>query len=127
MSTPESLAETYQVMYAAYARIFTRLGLRFRAVEADTGAIGGNASHEFQVLADSGEDAIAYSDGSDYAANVEMAEALAPAVERPAPRGDLEARGHARHRRPSRRSPALLGVDPAAMRQDPPGARQRAA
>ncbi|MDY0022247.1 proline--tRNA ligase [Arenimonas caeni] len=74
----ESLAETYQAMYDAYGRIFTRLGLRFRAVAADTGAIGGSASHEFHVLADSGEDAIAFSDGSDYAANVEMAEAVSP-------------------------------------------------
>ena len=74
----ESLSETYEVMYQAYSRIFTRLGLKFRAVQADTGAIGGNASHEFQVLADSGEDAIAFSDGSDYAANIEKAEALAP-------------------------------------------------
>ncbi len=73
-----SLQATYQDMYDAYARIFTRLGLRFRAVQADSGAIGGNASHEFQVLADSGEDAIVWSDGSDYAANVELAEALAP-------------------------------------------------
>ena len=74
----ESLRETYQAMYNAYSRIFTRLGLMFRAVNADTGAIGGSASHEFHVLADSGEDAIAFSDGSDYAANVEMAEALSP-------------------------------------------------
>ena len=74
----ESLAQTYQAMYDAYSRIFTRLGLRFRAVAADTGAIGGSASHEFHVLADSGEDAIAFSDGSDYAANVEMAEAVSP-------------------------------------------------
>jgi prolyl-tRNA synthetase len=88
--TPESLAETYKVMYDAYARIFTRLGLRFRAVQADTGAIGGNASHEFQVLAVSGEDAIAWSDGSEYAANVELAEALAPDAERPAPTAALE-------------------------------------
>lgn len=72
----ECLAQTYQTMYDAYSRIFTRLGLRFRAVNADTGAIGGSASHEFHVLADSGEDAIAFSDGSDYAANIEMAEAL---------------------------------------------------
>jgi prolyl-tRNA synthetase len=71
-------------MFDAYTRIFTRLGLRFRAVAADTGAIGGSASHEFQVIADSGEDAIAYSTGSDYAANVEFAEALAPATPRPA-------------------------------------------
>jgi len=74
----ESLRETYQAMYDAYSRIFTRLGLRFRAVNADTGAIGGSASHEFHVLADSGEDAIAFCDASDYAANVEMAEAVAP-------------------------------------------------
>jgi prolyl-tRNA synthetase len=80
--TPECMARTYEVMYAAYTRIFERLGLKFRAVQADTGAIGGNASHEFHVLADSGEDAIAFSDASNYAANVEMAEALAP----PAPR-----------------------------------------
>jgi prolyl-tRNA synthetase len=80
----ESLSETYEVMYQAYSRMFTRLGLKFRAVQADTGAIGGNASHEFQVLAHSGEDAIAFSDGSDYAANIEKAEALAPAISRPA-------------------------------------------
>ncbi|HRG15252.1 MAG TPA: proline--tRNA ligase [Pseudomonadota bacterium] len=77
--TPECMAREYENMYATYARIFTRLGLKFRAVNADTGAIGGSASHEFHVLADSGEDAIAFSTGSDYAANVEMAEALAPA------------------------------------------------
>src|SRR3546814_6044695 len=70
-------------MYDAYGRICSRLGLRFRAVFADTGAIGGSASHEFHVMADSGEDAIAFCDGSDYAANVELAEALAPG-ERPA-------------------------------------------
>ena len=81
----EGLMRSYQAMYDAYARIFTRLGLRFRAVEADTGAIGGFASHEFQVLADSGEDAIAYSLASDYAANVEQAEGVAPAGPRAAP------------------------------------------
>jgi prolyl-tRNA synthetase len=80
--SPDCLAQTYQAMYEAYSRIFTRLGLRFRAVNADTGAIGGSASHEFHVLADSGEDAIAFSDASDYAANIEMAEALAPAEAR---------------------------------------------
>jgi prolyl-tRNA synthetase len=80
-----SLQETYDVMYQAYARIFSRLGLKFRAVLADTGSIGGAHSHEFHVLAESGEDAIAFSTGSDYAANVEMAEALAPVGERPAP------------------------------------------
>jgi prolyl-tRNA synthetase len=88
--TQESLAETYQAMYDAYTRIFTRLGLKFRAVQADTGAIGGNASHEFQVLADSGEDALVFSDGSDYAANIEKAEALAPATARAAPAAELK-------------------------------------
>lgn len=76
-----SLDSTYQQMYDTYSRIFSRLGLKFRAVLADTGAIGGTSSHEFHVLADSGEDAIAYSTTGDYAANVEMAEALPPATE----------------------------------------------
>ncbi len=79
------LEREYRNMYDTYTRIFTRLGLRFRAVAADTGAIGGTGSHEFQVLADSGEDAIAYSSGSDYAANIDLAEALAPAAARRAP------------------------------------------
>jgi len=79
-----SLAETYQDMYDAYCRIFTRLGLQFRPVQADTGSIGGNYSHEFHVLASAGEDALAISDSSDYAANVELAEALAPSTPRPA-------------------------------------------
>jgi prolyl-tRNA synthetase len=77
-----SLDATYREMYDCYSRIFTRLGLRFRAVAADTGSIGGTGSHEFHVLADSGEDAIAYCPGSDYAANVELAEALAPSKAR---------------------------------------------
>ncbi|GAB4125949.1 MAG: proline--tRNA ligase [Sideroxydans sp.] len=81
----ESLEQTYRVMYDTYSRIFTRLGLQFRAVAADTGAIGGSGSHEFHVLADSGEDALAYCPDSDYAANVELAEALAPATSRAAP------------------------------------------
>ncbi len=80
-----SLQQTYELMHAAYTRIFTRLGLDFRAVLADTGAIGGSASHEFHVLADSGEDAIAFSTQSDYAANVEKAEAQAPQAARPEP------------------------------------------
>ena len=79
-----SLDETYQVMYDTYSRIFTRLGLEFRPVQADSGAIGGHVSHEFHVLADSGEDAIAFSSSGEYAANVERAEAIAPAGERPA-------------------------------------------
>ncbi|AZQ84176.1 proline--tRNA ligase [Colwellia sp. Arc7-635] len=80
----ECLKKTYQVMFDAYCRIFDRLGLDYRPVIADTGSIGGEASHEFHVLADSGEDDIAFSDVSDFAANVEKAEALAPAGERPA-------------------------------------------
>src|SRR5262249_43516042 len=75
----DCLQNTYQKMYDAYTRIFTRLGLSFRAVEADTGAIGGSASHEFQVLAKTGEDLLAYSDTSTYAANVEQATSLIPA------------------------------------------------
>ena len=78
----DSLQQTYDAMFQAYCNIFTRLGLDFRPVLADTGAIGGSMSHEFHVLAASGEDAIAFSDASDYAANIEMAEALAPAGER---------------------------------------------
>lgn len=85
-----SLDETYQKMYEAYSRIFTRLGLKFRAVAADSGAIGGDVSHEFQVLADSGEDAIAFSNESDYAANVELAEAVAPEMVRPEPSQELK-------------------------------------
>ncbi len=76
--TDEDLVREYRNMHAAYTRIFTRLGLNFRAVQADSGAIGGDASQEFHVLADSGEDAIAFSTGSDYAANVETAQAAAP-------------------------------------------------
>jgi prolyl-tRNA synthetase len=86
-----SLDETYRVMYDTYTRIFSRLGLEFRAVLADTGNIGGSLSHEFHVLAASGEDAIAFSTESEYAANVEMAEALAPPGERPAPRETMVA------------------------------------
>jgi prolyl-tRNA synthetase len=84
-ATYADLEREYRSMYDTYTRIFTRLGLKFRAVAADTGAIGGTGSHEFQVLADSGEDAIAYAPDSDYAANVELAEALAPRAPRPAP------------------------------------------
>ena len=80
-----SLEQTYQLMHETYSRIFTRLGLKFRPVAADTGAIGGTGSHEFHVLADSGEDAIAFCPGSDFAANVELAEAVSPAAPRPAP------------------------------------------
>src|SRR5210317_1133812 len=72
------LDDTYWEMYEVYSRIFTRTGLHFRSVEADSGAIGGNLSHEFHVLADSGEDLIAFSDQSDYASNVEMTAVAKP-------------------------------------------------
>jgi prolyl-tRNA synthetase len=86
----ESLDETYQVMHHTYCAIFDRLGLDYRPVQADSGAIGGNASHEFHVLASSGEDDIVFSTESDYAANIEKAEAVAPAGTRPAPAEDLQ-------------------------------------
>ena len=100
----ESLEQTYQDMYDAYTAIFTRLGLTFRAVEADTGSIGGNHSHEFQVLAVAGEDTIAYSDESNYAANIEMAEALAP----------KESRGEAKDPYSKAPTPGCHTVDEAA-------------
>ena len=87
--TQEDAGKSYDTMYAAYCRIFDRLGLTYRAVAADTGAIGGDRSHEFQVIADTGEDAIIYCPDSDYAANIELAEAVAPAGERPAPAAAL--------------------------------------
>ncbi|MBT3196851.1 MAG: proline--tRNA ligase [Gammaproteobacteria bacterium] len=80
----ESLQQTYQVMFETYSRIFSRMGLHFRPVDADSGSIGGSHSHEFHVLADSGEDAIAFSEQSSFAANVELAEALAPTTPRAA-------------------------------------------
>ena len=86
----DDLVREYGNMYATYSRIFSRLGLKFRAVAADTGSIGGDGSHEFHVLADSGEDAIAFCPDSDYAANVELAEAVAPATPRPAPQQALQ-------------------------------------
>jgi len=84
-----SLQETYEAMYRAYSQIFSRMGLDFRAVQADTGSIGGSASHEFQVLANSGEDDVIFSTDSDYAANIELAEAVAPAGERAQPAQDM--------------------------------------
>ena len=86
----ECLEKTYQIMFDAYCRIFERLELNFRPVIADTGSIGGEKSHEFHVLADSGEDDIAFSDSSDFAANIEKAEALAPSGERAEPTQDIE-------------------------------------
>lgn len=85
-----SLIQTYQLMYETYNRIFTRLGLKFRAVAADTGAIGGSGSHEFHVLAESGEDAIAFCPDSDYAANIELARSLLPQQERSIPDGIMQ-------------------------------------
>ena len=84
------LQREYQNMFDTYSRIFTRLGLKFRAVAADTGSIGGTGSHEFHVLADSGEDAIAWCPDSDFAANIELAEAIAPATVRPTPGAAME-------------------------------------
>jgi len=86
----EDLKREYQNMYDTYSRVFERLGLRYRSVAADTGAIGGTGSHEFHVLADSGEDAIAFSPDSDYAANIELAEAVEPATERAAPTQEMQ-------------------------------------
>jgi len=86
----DNLQQTYEIMYRAYSSIFTRLGLTFRAVQADTGSIGGHASHEFHVLAKAGEDAIAFSDSSEYAANVELAEAITTDQERPAPTAEKQ-------------------------------------
>ena len=83
----EGASKSYDQMFAAYTRIFERMGLTFRAVAADNGSIGGVRSHEFQVIADTGEDAIIYCPTSDYAANIEMAEAVAPAAPRAAPSG----------------------------------------
>ena len=86
----KGLEKSYRAMFDAYARIFTRLGLQFRAVAADPGAIGGTGSHEFHVLADAGEDAIAFCANSDYAANIELAAALAPGEPRPQPHAPME-------------------------------------
>ncbi len=86
----ESLQQTYEEMYQCYCNIFSRCGLNFRAVQADSGSIGGNASHEFHVLADSGEDAITFSTESDYAANVEKAEAVAPCQDRAPASEDMQ-------------------------------------
>ena len=90
-SSQDSLQKSYDLMYQAYSNIFTRLGLEFRAVMADSGSIGGKSSHEFHVLADSGEDAIAFSNESDYAANVERAETLPATTPRPAPTAEMSA------------------------------------
>ncbi|MBR7784612.1 aminoacyl--tRNA ligase-related protein, partial [Undibacterium luofuense] len=85
----DGLKQSYQVMYDAYTRIFQRFGLQFRAVAADNGAIGGSGSHEFHVIAETGEDALVYCPTSDYAANMEAAEALPLVTSRPAAQATL--------------------------------------
>ena len=107
-----SLAEGYRLMYDAYTRIFTRMGLKFRAVQADGGSIGGDTSQEFQVLADSGEDAIAFSDSDDYAANLETAATLVPATPRAAAAQPLT-KVPTPNARTIAEVSALLGVNPA--------------
>jgi prolyl-tRNA synthetase len=107
-----SLAEGYRLMYDAYTRIFTRMGLKFRAVLADGGSIGGDTSQEFHVLADSGEDAIAFSDADDYAANLETAATQAPSAPRAAPAEPLTTVPTPNARTIAQVS-ALLGVNPA--------------
>jgi prolyl-tRNA synthetase len=104
-----SLAEGYRIMFEAYVRIFTRMGLNFRAVQADGGSIGGSTTHEFHVLADSGEDAIAFSDGDAYAANLEMAVSLRPEAPRPAA-GEPLCKVPTPHTRTIAELTALLGV-----------------
>jgi len=106
-----SLDEGYRLMYDAYSRIFTRLGLKFRAVQADSGSIGGSASQEFHVLADSGEDAIVFSDGDDYAANLEMAVAVAPEAPRAAASAALK-KVATPHARTVDELSRFLGVEP---------------
>ena len=106
-----SLAQGYRLMYDAYARIFTRIGLKFRAVQADGGSIGGSASQEFHVLADSGEDAIVFSDTDGYAANLEMAATLAPTAPR-APAAEPLAKISTPNARTIAELSAQLGVEP---------------
>jgi prolyl-tRNA synthetase len=107
-----SLAQGYRLMFDAYSRIFTRIGLNFRAVQADGGSIGGSTTQEFHVLADSGEDAIAFSDADDYAANLEMAATIAPAAPRAAPAEPLT-KIPTPNARTIAELAAQLGVDPA--------------
>ena len=109
----------YEKMYQAYRRIFERCGLRFRAVEADTGNIGGSVSHEFMVLAESGEDAIVSCDSCEYAANVEKAETARPSAATPQACRAADQGSHSRRARPSRRWPMFLETDPRASGQDP--------
>jgi prolyl-tRNA synthetase len=107
-----SLAQGYRLMYDAYSRIFTRIGLKFRAVQADGGSIGGSTSQEFHVLADSGEDAIVFSDADDYAANLEMAATVAPTAPR-APAQEALTKVPTPNARTIAELTAQLGVDAA--------------
>ncbi len=107
----ESLNETYELMHRTYCAIFDRLGLDYRPVQADSGAIGGSASHEFHVLASSGEDDIVFSTESDYAANIEKAEAVAPNGDRPAPAEEMKEVATPDQKTIEAVS-ALLGIDP---------------
>jgi prolyl-tRNA synthetase len=107
-----SLAQGYRLMYEAYSRIFTRIGLKFRAVQADSGSIGGSTSQEFHVLADSGEDAIVFSDGDGYAANLEMAATVPPPAPRP-PAAELLAKVPTPNARTIAELSAQLGVNAA--------------
>ncbi|MBI48583.1 MAG: proline--tRNA ligase [Marinobacter sp.] len=107
----ESLNETYELMHRTYCAIFDRFGLDYRAVQADSGAIGGSASHEFHVLASSGEDDIVFSTESDYAANIEKAEAVAPSGDRPAPAEEMKEVATPDQKTIEAVS-ALLGIDP---------------
>ena len=118
-----SLEQTYEVMYDTYSRIFTRLGLKFRAVAADTGAIGGSGSHEFHVLADSGEDAIAFCPDSDYAANVELAEAVSPRPRRARRPPSPCRRSPRRANTASKTCAAFLKISGRQNRQNPAGAK----
>lgn len=113
-TSTESLQATYDVMYATYQRIFTRLGLNFRPVQADNGSIGGNGSHEFHVLADSGEDDIAFSDSSDFAANIEKAETLPSTLQRAEPKQTMERFA----------TPGLKTIDSLATAMDIPATEQ---
>ena len=119
-----SLAQGYRAMFDAYTRIFTRMGLNFRAVQADGGSIGGSVSQEFHVLADSGEDAIAFSNGDDYAANVEKAATVPPIAPRAAPAQALGQSAHA-ERAHHRRAERIPAGDPGAMRENAAGGGQR--
>ncbi len=119
-----SLAQGYRAMFDAYTRIFTRMGLKFRAVQADGGSIGGNVSQEFHVLADSGEDAIAFSTAGDYASNLETARSAVASTRAPGRRARSD-QGIDAERPHHRRAQQLPQSEPGELRQDPAGGRRR--